>query len=295
MKIAIYDEGKLGLVQDGMVYDVSAALSVLPTSDQPWMASRGDLLISHLELLRPAIEAALPGAAAKPVGAARFLSPVQRPSKIIGVPVNYHEHVAEAEADVATFSDRFRGSIEQQGFFLKALSALVGPGEGITLRFPDRRNDHEMELGVVIGRTASNIGVDEALSVIAGYAIALDMVVRGPEDRSLRKSGDSYAVLGPWLVTADEVPNPETLDFFLKVNDETRQESNTSRMIMKLAEQISYASRFYTLYPGDIIMTGTCEGVGPVTPGDTITCAIEGIADMTVAIHPAYADTRIVK
>ena len=295
MKIAIYDDGKLGLVRNGMVYDVSAALSVLPVSDQPWMATLGDLLISNLHELRPAIEAALPGAVATPVGAARFLSPVQRPSKIVGVPVNYHDHVAEADEDVATLSVVFRGSIEQQGFFLKAVSALVGPGEGITLRFLDRRNDHEMELGVVIGRTVSNIGVDEALSVIAGYAIALDMVVRGPEDRSLRKSGDSYAVLGPWLVTADEVDDPQALDFFLKVNGETRQESNTSRMIMNIAEQIAYASRFYTLYPGDIIMTGTCEGVGPVTPGDTITCAIDGIADMTVAIQPAYADTRIMK
>lgn len=295
MKIAIYDDGKLGLVQDGMVHDVSAALAVLPQGDRPWLASPGDLLIRHLEPLKAAMAAALPGSAAKPVAEARFLSPVQHPSKIIGVPVNYHEHVVEAESDVATFSDRFRGSIEQQGFFLKAVSALVGPGEGITLRFPDRRNDHEMELGVVIGRTASNIGVDEALSVIAGYAIALDMVVRGPEDRSLRKSGDSYAVLGPWLVTADEVADPQALDFFLNVNGAARQASNTGRMIMSIAEQIAYASRFYTLHPGDIIMTGTCEGVGPVVPGDTITCGITSIADMTVAIHPAYADKRVLK
>lgn len=292
MRIAIYDEGRLGLVEDGLVYDVSAALSVLPTDDKPWLGTPGDPLVSHLDQLKPAIAAALPGALAKPVAQARFLSPVQRPSKIIGVPVNYHEHVVEAEGDVATFSDRFRGSIEQQGFFLKAVSALVGPGEGITLRFPDRRNDHEMELGVVIGRRASNVGVDEALSVIAGYAIALDMVVRGPEDRSLRKSGDSYAVLGPWLVTADEVVDPQALDFFLNVNGEERQASNTGRMIMSIAEQIAYASRFYTLHPGDIIMTGTCEGVGPVRPGDTIACGIAGIADMIVAIHPAYAEER---
>lgn len=294
MRIAIFDEGKLGLVKDGMVHDVSAALAALPADEQPWLAKRGDPLVANLDRLKPAILAALPSAQSKPVEAARFLSPVQHPTKIIGVPVNYHEHVQEAEADVATFSDRFRGSIEQQGFFLKAVSALVGPGEGISLRFPDRRNDHEMELGVVIGRTVSNVGVDEAMSVIAGYAIALDMVVRGPEDRSLRKSGDSFAVLGPWLVTADEVADPQALDFFLKVNGEPRQASNTSRMIMNIAEQIAYASRFYTLYPGDIIMSGTCEGVGPVTPGDTITCGIASIAEMTVAIHAAYAEARIV-
>lgn len=292
MRLAIYDEGRLGLVQDGRVYDVTAALASLSQSGNALLAERGDPLIRHLDVLRPAIAAALPGAASKPVAEACFRSPVQRPSKIIGVPVNYHEHVIEAESDVATFSDRFRGSIEQQGFFLKAVSALVGPGEGITLRFPDRRNDHEMELGVVIGRQASNVGVGEALSLIAGYAIALDMVVRGPEDRSLRKSGDSYAVLGPWLVTADEIADPQALDFHLEVNGEPRQASNTGRMIMSIAEQIAYASRFYTLYPGDIIMTGTCEGVGPVRPGDTISCGIAGVAEMTVAIHSAYAETR---
>ena len=254
------------------------------------MASPGDLVIGNLDRLKPAMEDALASAAANPVGEVRFLSPVQQPTKIIGVPVNYHNHVVEAESDVQTFSDRFRGSIEQQGFFLKATSALVGAGEGITLRFPDRRNDHEMELGVVIGQRVSNIAADEAMSAIAGYAIALDMVVRGPEDRSLRKSGDSYAVLGPWLVTADEVPDPETLDFSLHVNGELRQASNTRQMIMRIADQIAFASRFYTLHPGDIIMTGTCEGVGPVKPGDVITCGIQDIGQMSVAIHPDYAE-----
>ena len=292
MKIAVFDDNRLGLVREDRVHDVTAALSVLPATERPWLSRRGDLLIANLDVLRPAMEAALPGAASKPIGEASFLSPVQQPTKIIGVPVNYHDHVAEAEADVQTFSDRFRGSIEQQGFFLKAVSALVGPGEGIRLRFPDRRNDHEMELGVVIGRRVSNIGADEAMSAIAGYALALDMVVRGPEDRSLRKSGDSYAVLGPWLVTADEIADPEALDLSLHVNGELRQASNTRQMIMKLADQIAYASRFYTLHPGDIIMTGTCEGVGPVKPGDMLSCRIQDIGEMKVAIHPQYAEQR---
>jgi len=290
MKLALFNEGRLGVLQDGKLRDVTGVLTDFPLDANPWLRELGDPLIANLDRLIPLIEAALPTAPALDPTTVSFLSPVQRPSKIIGVPVNYHDHVAEAEGDVATFSDRFRGSIEQQGFFLKAVSALVGAGEGITLRFPDRRNDHEMELGVVIGRTVSNISSEEAFSAIAGYAIALDMVVRGPEDRSLRKSGDSYAVLGPWLVTADEIADPEALDLSLSVNGELRQSSNTSRMIMKLADQIAYASRFYTLLPGDIIMTGTCEGVGPVLPGDVITCQIEDIAEMTVHLTPAYAE-----
>lgn len=292
MKIALFDEGRLGLVEGDLVYDVSAALAALPSPEKPWLAQRGDPLIANLDMLKAAIAEAAPGASSKPVAEASFLSPVQQPSKIIGVPVNYHEHVAEAEADADTFSNRFRGSIEQQGFFLKATSALVGPGEGVTLRFPDRRSDHEMELGVVIGKRVRNIAEGEALSAIAGYCIALDMVVRGPEDRSLRKSGDSYAVLGPWLVTADEIDDPEHLDFSLHVNDELRQSSNTKNMIMKLAEQVAYASRFYTLHPGDIIMTGTCEGVGPVKPGDVMKCRIERIAEMHVAVQPDYVERK---
>src|SRR5690606_41317505 len=110
----------------------------------------------------------------------------------------------------------------------------------------------------------------------------LDMVVRGPEDRSLRKSCDSYAILGPWLVTADEIPDAEALDFSLHVNGALRQASNTRHMIMKLADQIAYASRYYTLYPGDRIMTGTCEGVGPVRRGDRIACRIAGNAEVSI-------------
>jgi 2-keto-4-pentenoate hydratase/2-oxohepta-3-ene-1,7-dioic acid hydratase in catechol pathway len=102
--------------------------------------------------------------------------------------------------------------------------------------------------------------------------------VRGTEDRSFRKSIDTYTVLGPWLTTADEVAEPQALDFRLKVNGETRQESNTRHMIMSLKRQIAWASRFYTLHPGDIFMTGTCEGVGPVAKGDVLDCEIDGVA-----------------
>jgi 2,4-diketo-3-deoxy-L-fuconate hydrolase len=144
-----------------------------------------------------------------------------------------------------------------------------------------------MELGVVIGRKASNISEADALAHVAGYAIALDMVVRGPEDRSFRKSVDTYAVLGPWLTTADEVPDPGHLSFSLSVNGEVRQASNTEHMIMNIPRQIAWASQFYTLYPGDIIMSGTCEGVSQVTPGDVMHCEIAGVGvmDVRVAAH----------
>jgi len=285
MKICWYNQQQLGVVVDGRVYDVGAALEALPRARYP--ATPGDLLTAHLDTVRAAIDRLLPSAASIPVAEARFLSPVANPGKIIGVPVNYADHVAEARADRATFTDRYKGDIREQGLFLKAAGSLVGPADGVALRFPERLSHHELELGVVIGRTAANVSPAEALSYVAGYAIALDMTVRGPEDRSLRKSVDSYSVLGPWLVTADEIADPQALAIRLDVNGEVRQQASTAEMIIGIAEQIAWASSYYTLHPGDILMSGTCAGVGRVLPGDTMQCEIESIGAMTVAVRSA--------
>jgi 2-keto-4-pentenoate hydratase/2-oxohepta-3-ene-1,7-dioic acid hydratase in catechol pathway len=283
MRICWFNDNRLGLVRDGRVHDVSGALGALPAPAYP--APKGDPIITHLAKLRPAIESAAQGARSHAVGEVKFLSPVQSPTKVIGTPVNYAKHVAEANAAREVFSYQGPEGIEKQGLFLKAVSSLVGPGEGVAVRFPDRRTDHEMELGVIIGRKVSNISEGEALSCIAGYALALDMVVRGSEDRSFRKSVDTYSVLGPWMTTADEVADPQNLSFSLSVNGEVKQASNTRDMIMSIARQIAWGSSFYTLWPGDIIMTGTCEGVSQVKPGDTMHCAIEGIGEMDVAVR----------
>lgn len=286
MKICWYDNQRLGVVENNTVFDVSAALGLLPIRRYP--TAPGDLLIAHLDQVRTAIKRLLPTASSKPIQQVRFLSPVANPSKIIGVPVNYEDHVAEAKADKATFStDRFKGNIEEQGLFLKATTSLVGPANGIRLRFRERLTHHELELGVIIGKIANNVSEADALSYIGGYAIALDMTVRGTEDRSQRKSIDTYSVLGPWLVTADEIADPQALDISLSVNGKIRQQSNTAMMIMGIARQIAWASSFYTLYPGDIIMTGTCAGVDRVVPGDVIHAEISGIGPMDVTV---YAD-----
>lgn len=286
MKICWFNDNRLGVVEGEAVFDVTQALRVLPPATYPATAW-GDALITHLGAVCTEIAQLRPTAPAVPVRQVCLKSPVAQPSKIIGVPVNYHLHVEEAKANVQTFTDRYRGSIREQGLFLKACSALVGPSDGVRLRLPDRSTHHEMELGVVIGKVAKDVTAEQALSYVAGYSIALDMVVRGPEDRSLRKSPDSYAVLGPWLVTADEVVDPQALDISLRVNAQLRQRSNTSLMIMGIAEQIAWASSFYTLWPGDIIMTGTCEGVGPVLPGDVMHCEISQIGAMDVHLSAA--------
>lgn len=285
MRICWFNDNRLGLVRDGRVLDVSEALSVLPAPTYP--APKGDPLITHLDKIKPAIEKAAGSAKSHAIGDVKFLSPVQSPTKVIGTPTNYALHVAEAKEQAADFKSRYTGSIEEQGLFLKANSSLIGPGEGVAVRFLERRTDHEMELGVIIGRKVSNISEADALGCIAGYALALDMVTRGTEDRSLRKSIDTYSVLGPWMTTADEVKDPQNLAFSLAVNGEIKQKSNTNQMIMGIARQIAWGSTFYTLWPGDIIMTGTCEGVGRVKPGDSMHCVIEGVGEMDVAVRAA--------
>ena len=283
MKLCRYDDNRFGVVRDGMVHDVTAALDALPALRYPF--PMGDMLIARLDQLRPSMEALADKTPGTPAEGLRLLSPVANPTKIIGTPQNYEAHARETQADTGISQGRPRRSIEDQGLFLKANSALIGPSEGVAVRFPDRRTDHEAELGVIIGRTCTDIAPGNALDYVAGYAIAMDMVVRGPEDRSFRKSVDSYAILGPWLVTADEFGRPENRNFCLTVNGEVRQKANTSQMIIDTAHQIAWASQFYTLYPGDIIMSGTCEGVQRVQPGDHMHIEFDGIGAIDVDIR----------
>ncbi len=283
MKLARFDEDRLGLVERDQVRDVTAALDRLPAAR--WPLPPGDPLVAHLAALRPEIERLRAEAPSRPLGEVRLLSPVANPGKVIGAPVNYHKHLVESQADAGIHHGREIKTIDEYGLFLKANSSLVGPGEGVALRFPERRNDHEAEISVVIGRTGDRIPESAAMDYVAGYAIGLDMTVRGTEDRSLRKSIDSYAVLGPWLVTADEIADPADIDFRLTVNGELRQQSNTRDLIFSIPKLIAYASSFYTLHPGDVIMTGTPEGVGPVAAGDVMELWADGIGTMRVEVR----------
>jgi len=176
--------------------------------------------------------------------------------------------------------------VDKFGLFLKASSALVGPAEGITIDWPgvERRCDHEVELAIVIGKIARHVSVERAFDYVAGYSIGLDITIRGAEDRSFRKSADSFAVLGPWLSTPDELADPTDTEFWLNVNEEPRQRSSTRAITVGLAELISLASSVYTLYPGDIIMTGTPEGVGPIKVGDAIHAGCVGIGEMSLQV-----------
>jgi 2-keto-4-pentenoate hydratase/2-oxohepta-3-ene-1,7-dioic acid hydratase in catechol pathway len=213
-----------------------------------------------------------------PLDGLTLLSPVANPNKIIGAPVNYRKGDEDDAAIAAAMSI---------GLFLKANSSLAGPSDGIALRMMERQIDYEVELAVIVGKQGLNIRRGDALKYVAGYTVALDITPHGKELRSLRKSCDTYSVIGPWLVTADEIPDPTNLNLQLDVNGERRQDGNTRQMIRDVAGLIEYASSFYTLYPGDIFLSGTPAGVGPMRPGDALTASIEKIGTMHVKVRAA--------
>ena len=287
MKICRFNGGRLGLVRGDQVIDVTPVLGLIPAQSYP--LPQKDLLIEGLPRLRAAIEAEAGKGAVHALSSVKFQSPVANPGKIIGAPINYKAHVEESKADAGIGHGRSITSIGDWGMFLKAGSSLIGCGDDIVLRFPQRRNDHEVELGVVIGKQGNQIAAADAMEYVAGYTVALDMTLRGPEFQCFRKSIDSYSVAGPWLVTADEVADPNALDLWLTVNGEFRQKSNTRFMVYDIARLIEFASSFYTLMPGDIIMSGTPEGVGPVKPGDLIEAGIESIGQFSIRVAPDYA------
>ena len=277
MRIARFDDNRVGVVRDDGIHDVTSALDALPSHRYPF--PRHDTLIANLGNLKF-------GKASRvvPVEKAKLLSPVANPGKIMAAPVNYTKHLEEALADKGIHHGNLVSEIHKAGIFLKATSAVVGAGEGVKLVHTDRRNDHEVELAIVIGKQGRNIAAADAAGYIAGYCIGLDMTIRGTEDRSMRKSPDSYCVLGPWLVTPDEVPDPGSLNIEISVNGETRQKAHTSDLILGVPKLIEWASSFYTLHPGDVLLTGTPQGVGPVRPGDTMQASLERVGTMRVSV-----------
>jgi 2-keto-4-pentenoate hydratase/2-oxohepta-3-ene-1,7-dioic acid hydratase in catechol pathway len=285
MRFCRFGDGRLGVVDGAAVRDVTGALDVLPAYRYPLPAF--DPLIANLSKVMGRARAILPDAPSLPLAAVMLLSPVASPRKLVAAPVNYQKHLDEVRDDKALHHNTpaHTVTIQSAGLFLKATSSLVGPGEGVVISKPDRRTDHEVELAVVIGRRARDVSKEDALGCVAGYCIGLDITIRGSEDRSFRKSPDSYSVLGPWLVTSDEIPDPGRLDLQIAVNGEVRQSSNTKYLILGVPELIELASSFYTLYPGDVIYTGTPEGVSPIEPGDEIVATIEGIGTMRVSVR----------
>src|ERR1043165_3282664 len=238
MKLCRYDDDRLGVVIGDMVHDVTQAQTEIRNST-PY-AAKVDAVVAALPQWRGKLEQMAKSAPGKPISSVKLLSPVARPPKIMAAPTNYGQHIEEMQKfrDTVPGLARFSPDIEKAGIFLKANTSLVGPSEGIPMLFPDRLSAHEAELVLIIGKQGSDIPKEKAYDYIAGYALGLDMTARGQEDRSFRKSIDGYTVLGPWMITADELPNPADVSFHLTVNGEKKQDSNTSFLIFDIPKLI---------------------------------------------------------
>jgi 2-keto-4-pentenoate hydratase/2-oxohepta-3-ene-1,7-dioic acid hydratase in catechol pathway len=211
-------------------------------------------------------------------------APQPCPRTIVAAPVNYLRHQAEMGGAQGVYANANIKTIETYAGFVKAASSIVGPDGAIELPYADRRVDHEAEVGVVIGRRASRVPRAEALDYVFGYVPLLDITIRGEEDRSFRKSYDTFTPIGPAIVTAEEIADHADIGFRLSVNGEQRQTSTTRHLIYDIPRLIEIYTEAMTLQPGDIIATGTPEGVGPIRAGDTVVLSVDGIGQLTMPV-----------
>ena len=242
-------------------------------------------ILQNLAQLQPAT---LPAVAGTP----RLGPPLRNIGKFIGIGLNYRDHARETGQPVPA----------EPILFLKATSCIAGPDDPIRKPPHSTRLDWELELGVVIGSTARYVNEENALQHVAGYCIVNDVSERGFQFQSSQwdkgKGCDSFGPIGPWLVTRDEIPDPQRLDMWLDVNGVRRQTGNTADMIFSVAQLIAYCSRYMTLLPGDVISTGTPAGVGmgqrpePVwlNPGDHIRLWIENLGEQNQQVVAAQPD-----
>ena len=273
MHLFRFDGGRIGITVDGASYDITGALGVDP---RDWPPVQTVALIADFERRTRGVTRH-PRSRPIDVAGVRLDVPIEWPNKLIAFPVNYAKHGEEMKS---------KNRADLSGFFLKANSSLSGPNDPIVLPdLPGREIHHECELGIVIGKRGRNIPREQAFEHVFGYACLIDVVVRGSEERVMRKSYDTFCPFGPWITTADEVPDPGNTQARLWVNGELRQDANTRDLILDIPGMIELSSRVATLYPGDIIATGTPEGVGPIRSGDQVRIAIEHLGEMTLRVR----------
>jgi 2-keto-4-pentenoate hydratase/2-oxohepta-3-ene-1,7-dioic acid hydratase in catechol pathway len=287
MRFVRYDDDRLGLLtaEDGII-DLTDRLD-LSAEDPLLEYIRSDADASAYADAEPDHDRA----------AVDIESPVRRPGKVIAAPLNYEAHIEEALSDRDITTDEWF-SIEDKGYFLKAPSSVVGPDDGITLPFDDRRVDHEVELAFVMSEDVKDVSAAEAWDSIFGYTILLDISVRGDQDRSNRKSYDSFTVIGPCVATPDELDDPQNLDLHLEINGDTQQDANTNDMVYTCADIVQYASIGTTIQAGDVMTTGTPEGVSALSDGDTVDADIESVGSMSVDVTQrdvSFADVDVTK
>jgi 2-keto-4-pentenoate hydratase/2-oxohepta-3-ene-1,7-dioic acid hydratase in catechol pathway len=290
MRFYVYDDHRLGVLQPpGHVLDIT---DLVPDA-APQQRMIG--LITAWPTLRDRLMAILDEGAGPRPGIAledvTLRAPLPRPGKVIAAPVNYRRHQEEMNGEGGVYPGAAIATIETYAGFIKASSSVVGPDGCIELPFADRRVDHEGEVGVVIGRHARRVPRARALEYVFGYTPIMDITIRGDEDRSYRKSIDTFTPLGPEITTADETGDPADIDFSLTVNGDLRQQANTRDLIFDVARLVEYYSHAMTLDPGDVIASGTPEGVGPIQAGDRVVLSIPRVGQLQMpVVGPVAAD-----
>ena len=280
MKIARFNGGRIGVVIGDRIHDVSDACGIDPAE---WPPMGMITTIAAFDELRPGIERALALSVGQPLAGAALETPIPWPHKLLALPNNFRAHTQEMG-----HSADFAGS---EGFFMKSSASLSGPNDAIVLPERPGRNFHyECELAIVVGKAGRKIVLEDALDHIFGYACLIDVTMRGKEERVMRKSFDTFAPVGPWLTTADEVGPTKDVVLRLWVNGTLKQEAPVSEMVVGIPEAIVLCSAVTTLQPGDIIASGTMSGVGPIVPGDSVRIAIDKVGEMTI---PVVADAPV--
>src|SRR5258708_18928874 len=216
MKLCRYDDERLGVVRGDMVHDVTEAQTQIRAA-APY-AMKGDAVIAALPAWRSRLEEMAAKAPGKPLSQVKLLAPVARPSKLVAAPTNYRAHIDEMAARAAAHNIKPSPAIGTAGLFLKANSSLVGPSEGVAIRFPERRNEHEVELAIIFGKQGSDIPRDNALDYVAGYSIGLDMTARVNEDPCFAHSISPYSLLRPLIAPADKLTDPANVSLSIFVH-----------------------------------------------------------------------------
>ena len=292
MKLCQYDEHQAGAVRGERVFPVGAALVAAGH------LRRGYSMQEVIEALanRPqAMQCAREAADEKksiPLGSVRLLAPIENPPSIWAAAANYKAHAAEMLA-ASGGPDRSRlGKDELMAeFFLKPSSSIIGPGGTILLPKISKDVDYEAELCAVIGTRARRVSEAQALEHVFGYTICWDISQRDPwgrgrqNTRNIRKGFDTFTALGPWIVTRDELPEPQDVRIEVELNGRPAMSAHTRDMICGLRDHIRFLSNVLTLRPGDLITTGTPAGVAKLAPGDKLRGRIERIGEMTLDVE----------
>ncbi len=296
-RATIESEARLGVIETDLVVDVEKIGAKHGLSLPASMLAFIDLGPSAVSTLRDVLaqyRGRFPAGAALPLVNVRLLAPIPRPRKnIFGIGLNYVEHVAESSRALDTAKDLPK----QPVIFSKPPTSVIGPDDAIEHnRKITQQLDWEVELAVVMGRVARRVSEAEALNYVFGYSIMIDISARDNRRAGqwiYSKGQDTYAPFGPCIVTADEIADPHALDLWLTVNGETKQRSNTRHMLFKIPLLIADISAAITLEPGDIIATGTPEGVGAgrspqewLWPGDVVEAGVDLIGRIR---HPVVA------